>query len=124
LPKNNSDTDRLLEHNHNWDGSYRSSYYVTGFHFDKWQKRYETKKYCTECNVSWETYSHLGKASAVDYYEREAKRAQESLDRGYRVQRSRQWVKDYNRTAARAKLINDCKSVKIAGWYKQPKSDD
>jgi len=123
LRKNNSNADRLLEHDHNWDGSYRTSYYVSGWDFE-FSKRYETKKYCTECNVTWETYSYFGKASAVDNLEREAESRQRALDNGWDVRHNRERLKSYNRDAARARLITDCKSVKIAGWYKQPKSAD
>jgi hypothetical protein len=122
LTKTNRETDRLLEHNHNWNGSYRKSYYVSGWDFHM-AKRYETKKYCTECNLSWNNFQYLGKANAVEEYEKEVADYQRMFDRGFKVRHSKDMIKIHNRSAARARLITDCNIVKRQGWYKKPISD-
>lgn len=119
--RKNKSTDQILPNDHEFDGAYRSTYYVSGWDFSM-SKRYEIKKYCTKCNVTWETYRNLGKEGAVEYWEAEAKQYENRAKRGER--HAKKMYKSYNKTAARASLITECDKVRMFGWYNKPTANE
>ena len=119
--RKNKSTDQILPNDHEFDGSYRYNYHVITMN-GKWRKAYEYKKYCTKCNVTWETYRNLGKEGAVESWEAEAKQYETRAKRGER--HAKQMYKSYNKTAGRASLITECDKVRMFGWYNKPSANE
>jgi len=110
-------TDQILPNDHEFDGSYRYNYHVMGFNGGL-RKAYEYKKYCTKCNITWETYRNLGKEGAPESWEAEANQWERRAKEGNRHAKDR--YKSYMKIAGQARLITDCDKVRIFGWYSKP----
>jgi hypothetical protein len=108
------------ESSHNWDGTYRKKYWVTGFDFNM-RERWETLVYCTGCNMRADAYQYLKKGA--EHFENEARQWDYGVSRGRR--HSIKMQKGYYRDAGRARLVDRCSLVSDLGWYpKEPGSDE
>jgi len=108
------------ESSHNWDGTYRKKYWVTGFDFNM-KERWETLVYCTGCNMRADTYRYLKKGA--EHFENQARQWDYGVSRGSR--HSIKLQKSCYRDAGRARLVDRCSLVSHLGWYpKEPGSDE